>query len=101
MAVAARGSPTSALGGRCIFAASAQCEPKKSSHQVGKIDVRKLAIRSLRYRIKISNQRKQHGGTGQPGHDLGSWAENLMVAQVAWQGKANQGVGDDKTVGRQ
>src|SRR5260370_3614323 len=90
-----------ALAGRCIFAASAQCEPQKSSHQVGKVDVRKLAIRPLGYRIKISNQRKQHGGTGQPGHDLGSRAENLAVAQVARQGKATPGVGDAKTVGRQ
>ena len=40
-----------AFAGRCLFAASAQCEPQKSSHQVGKIDVGKLAIRSFGHRI--------------------------------------------------
>src|SRR5260370_12542400 len=74
-----------ALAGRSLFAASAQCEPQKSSHQVGKIDVRKLAIRSLWYRIKIPNQRKQHGGTGQPAHHFGSRAENLLFSHVAGQ----------------
>src|SRR5580700_9125017 len=89
------------LSARGEPAASANQKPSQTGDQVREEDIWQLAVRPLRHGIEIANQGQQHGRRGQPGNDLSALMEGSMLPQVAGQGKADQRISHDETVGCQ